>query len=165
MNSTNTTWHDLADQLTADQRDRLANADHLTDAEQLDMARHYADHNQLQVQLAGVPAPAGAVRCTGWFRDGEDGAGRGVYGKQWKVGGTTVEMGGDQTPDGAVRWRVEVEVAHGFSDLNSVQARDLAEALAEAADELDRLSGNPYPVDSTFHPCCGGIGRHVDCTG
>ena len=161
-----TTWHDLADQLTADQRDRLiANAAHLTDAELLSMAQHWADFDQLQTDLADVPAPAGAIRCSSWFRDGDQPT-RAAYGRNWRVGGTSIEVSCDQAADGSIGpWRTEIAVDQGFTELGQVATRDLAEALTEAADELDRLTGNLYPVDSRFHPCCRGIGRHVNCTG
>ena len=161
-----TTWHDLADQLTADQRARLAAAEDMPAAERLTMARHWADYAQLQTDLAAVPAPAGAIRCSSWFRDGDEGPTRAAYGQRWIFGGGSVEMSCDQTADGSIGpWRVEVAVDQGFSELGQVATRDLAEALTEAADELDRLTGNPWPVDSTLHPCCGGIGRHVNCKG
>ncbi|MCB1287295.1 MAG: hypothetical protein KDB47_06280 [Mycobacterium sp.] len=160
-----TTWQDLAGQLTAEQRERLAaNAGHLTEAELLAMARHWADYAQLQADLAAVPAPAGATRCSSWFRDGDEGPTRAAYGRCWVTGGGSVQLSCDQRADGSTApWRVEVAVDQGLADLGQVQTRELAEALTAAADELDRLSGNPYPVDSTYHRCCGGIGRHVNC--
>lgn len=160
--TTITTWTDLADELTADQRDRLEAAD-MPAADLLDLAQHWADVNRIQTDLAGVPAPAGAIRCSSWFRDGDQPT-RAAYGRSWRVGGTSIELSCDQAADGSIGpWCVEVALDQGFTELGQVQARDLADALTEAADELDRLSGNPWPVDSTFHRCCGGIGRHVNC--
>ena len=133
-----TTWADLADQLTADQRDRLtANAAHLTDAELLSMAQHWVDFDQLQTDLAGVPAPAGAIRCSSWFRDGDQPI-RAAYGQRWIFGGGSVELSVDQTADGSIGpWRVEVAVDDGLVDMSAAQARQLAAALTAAADAMD----------------------------
>ena len=140
MNSNDTaaTWQDLADQLTAEQRERLAaNAAHLTDAELLAMARHWLDFDKLQTELAGVPAPAGAVRCSSWFRDGDQPL-RSAYGQRWIFGGGSVELSVDQTADGSIGpWRVEVAVDDGLVDMSAAQARQLAAALTAAADAMD----------------------------
>lgn len=132
-----TTWHDLADQLTADQRARLAAAADMPPAELLAMARHWIDYAQLQADLAGVPAPAGAVRCSSWFRDGDQPT-RAAYRQRWIFGGGSVEVSCDQTADGATGpWRAEVAVDQGLVDMNAAQARQLAAALTAAADAMD----------------------------
>ena len=147
--TTPTTWHDLADQLTADQRARLAAAEDMPDAELLAMARHWADYAQLQADLAGVPAPAGAVRCSSWFRDGDQPT-RAAYKQRWIFGGGSVEVSCDQAADGATGpWRAEVAVDQGLVDMSAAQAgtsafemrksaaRQLAAALTAAADAMD----------------------------
>ena len=135
--TTPTTWHDLADQLTADQRARLAAAADMPPAELLAMARHWIDYAQLQADLAGVPAPAGAVRCSSWFRDGDQPT-RAAYRQRWIFGGGSVEVSCDQTADGATGpWRAEVAVDQGLVDMNAAQARQLAAALTAAADAMD----------------------------
>ena len=135
--TTPTTWHDLADQLTADQRARLAAAADMPPAELLAMARHWIDYAQLQADLAGVPAPAGAVRCSSWFRDGDQPT-RAAYKQRWIFGGGSVEVSCDQTADGATGpWRAEVAVDQGLVDMNAAQARQLAAALTAAADAMD----------------------------
>lgn len=132
-----TTWQDLADLLTAEQRDRLAAAADMPPAELLAMARHWIDYAQLQADLAGVPAPAGAVRCSSWFRDGDQPT-RAAYKQRWIFGGGSVEVSCDQTADGATGpWRAEVAVDQGLVDMNAAQARQLAAALTAAADAMD----------------------------
>ena len=77
------------------------------------MARHWIDYAQLQADLAGVLAPAGAVRCSSWFRDGDQPT-RAAYKQRWIFGGGSVEVSCDQTADGATGpWRAEVAVDQG----------------------------------------------------
>ena len=135
--TTPTTWHDLADQLTAEQRDRLAAADDMPPAELLAMARHWIDFAKLQTDLAAVPAPEGAVRCSSWFRDGDQPT-RAAYRQRWIFGGGSVEVSCNQAADGATGpWRAEVAVDQGLVDMNAAQARQLAAALTAAADAMD----------------------------
>ena len=136
--TTPTTWHDLADQLTADQRARLAAAEDMPAAERLAMARHWADYAQLQADLAAVPAPAGATRCSSWFRDGDEGPTRAAYGQRWIFGGGSVEMSCDQTADGSIGpWRVEVAVDQLMSVAEPVSNQTQADFLrAHGIDDL-----------------------------
>ena len=164
MNTTGTTqtWHDLAGDLMAwqvqglerSQADRVAGKlDHMSDAQfagfLLDRALGYARGNAADRERFGdVPVPAGDWRVwhwvadehpAGWARELESSTDR-------AVGGVEVGLQGWQFPDG----RVEATVAVSVDDLDGLQqtltaaeARELAEVIAQAADEVDRLNGVP----------------------
>jgi len=136
-----TTWRDITG-LTTEQADRLSNGGHLmTEADLLDMARDYRDHNILQASLAHIPEPAGATRITIWFDDLEGTVTREVYGTGWNIGNVNARITGTQNSTGAIVWRTEFDSVYGtVGDLNAVQAREMAAVMLKAADEVERLT-------------------------
>jgi hypothetical protein len=147
MTENTITWRDI-DGLTAEQTEQLTRGhahNLLTEAELLDTARDYATANLLQAAMAGIPTPAGAVRTTIWFDDGEVTT-REVYGKGWNVGNVNARITGTQDSAGAIVWRVEFDSVYGtVGDLTAVQVRELAEVLTEVTQELDRLNQDSPP--------------------
>jgi hypothetical protein len=87
-----------------------------------------------------VPIPYGAKSAGGW---GDDGAGgmqsRSVVWTEHHGGGVAVD--GRQWPDGTTDAAVSIYLGDG-TQLDAAQARKLAAALLDAADELDEI-GSP----------------------
>lgn len=142
-----TSWRDIADQLTPEQVDQLnGGADLMTAADLLDIARDFAARNLRQMAHADIPAPAGAVQVRNWCPNDDGTAVRDVYGNRWRVGNVIAVIAGEQSSDGAVVWRVELQAADGtLGDVNADQCRELAAVLAVAAAEVDRLDGITPP--------------------
>lgn len=132
-----TTWHDLADQLTADQRALLDAMDDdglLDDGLLLSLARKHAADN-LAAALLDVPAPPDATEVDEWddadspngyrcFRAAERIIGRGDLSWSRDI---MVGVRGVQYVDG----RVERTVVVGDVELPMTQARELAAVLTE----------------------------------
>jgi hypothetical protein len=134
------TWRDLADLLTPEQIAELEYCERyqippgVADAEhQMNCAHMMARHNFIQDLCADVAAPADAG---GEIGDWEEwGAG---YGRMYTVSSRgEVEIFGVQFDDGRIERNV---LCRADDSMTAVQARQLAQALLEAADELDRLS-------------------------
>ncbi len=132
------TWRDVADQLTAAQIDQLERLERDEPHTLLEMARQWATKNMTTgMPLDDVALPAGAVRTfdwqldSTWFRDFEGTARRGGPGR--------VQICGRQQADGSTRRWIAVHARH-LDALDAATARELAQALAEAADEMERLS-------------------------
>jgi len=113
--------------------------------------------------ISNIPLPHGAT-ADDWPSVDHDGVL--VRSLEWgrfdtsKVG---VSIDGSQRADGAYTRGISFYGVSEGQPIDSAQARELAAALIEAADELDRLDG-PHAVDSATRKCCGGIGRHTpDC--
>ncbi|HTX94571.1 MAG TPA: hypothetical protein VME67_06825 [Mycobacterium sp.] len=130
------TWRDVADQLTAAQIAQLERLEHDEPQTLLTMAREWAAKNvSAEMRFDDVAPPAGAVRTFGWqldsnwFRDFE-GTTRGRHAR--------VQIYGRQQEDGSTRRWIAVRARH-LDALDAAAARELAAALAEAADELERL--------------------------
>ena len=89
-----------------------------------------------------LPAPAGATRV---YRPGPNMAGQPVrcfLGTSRQVYDVTIDIDGEQHPDGRVERQIGVWIGDGPSAaLAAEQARELAAALLAAADELDALAG------------------------
>ena len=131
------TWRDVADQLTAAQIARLERLEHDEPQTLLAMAREWAAKNvSAEMPFDDVAPPAGAVRTFGWqldrnwFRDFEGTTRRGTHAR--------VQICGRQQADGSTRRWIAVHTRH-LDALDAAAARELAAALAEAADEMERL--------------------------
>jgi hypothetical protein len=144
-----TTWRDLADQLSPGQVDKLTEMELKAPpvVMLLDFARDMAEGNVAEaVHFGHLPVPADAVKVVRPHQDDDTGLWtRGFVGREWTAAGTTVWIDGEQRSDGHVsRWLIvsvrDLEESGG-DDLTGGQARELAAALIEAADELDRLGG------------------------
>ncbi|WP_156673178.1 MULTISPECIES: hypothetical protein [unclassified Mycobacterium] len=131
------TWRDVADQLTAAQIAQLERLERDEPQTLLDMARQWAAKNV----SAGMPfdtiaPPDGAVRTfdwqldRNWFRDFEGTTRRG--------GRARVQIYGRQQVDGSTRRWIAVHARH-LDALDGIAARELAAALTDAADEIERL--------------------------
>lgn len=140
------TWRDLTDQLTADQVEKLAGMEarsQMSAAETaealLEGAREWAAANMVdRVVFAEVPRPADATRFCMWS-DEEGGVWvRTFDGTRRSVGGKEVVfIDGRQYQDGRVERSIVLTV--GDDDYDAATARQLAAALIDAADELERL--------------------------
>ena len=140
-------WRDLRSELTPNQIARLEawEAQHPgEDSRLLVQARAFSQGNvATTVMLGHLPEPDGAVRvCRA--QEQEDGTwAREFVGTDRTVAGVSVTIEGVQHADG----RVERDVLVGVDDLpdrpggalTAEQARELGQALLDAAAELDRL--------------------------
>ena len=148
-----TTWRDLADQLTAKQRAMLDEWDSRPSHPDGDeghrrglvvVARQMAADNIAQETFARMPKPLGATSVDTWRADGDRPCTRRFTGPRHglvAVGGkaVTVDILGVQYSDGEVERTISVSA--DSVDLGSAHvARDLADSLNAAADDLDRLN-------------------------
>ena len=132
------TWRELADQLTAEQVAQLERLEHDEPQTLLEMARDWVTENMTNagVSFGDVAPPAGAVRTFGWqldrnwFREFE--------GTTRRVGRAGIHICGRQRADGS-SWRWITVQCRGLDVLDAAAARELSAALADAADELERL--------------------------
>jgi hypothetical protein len=131
------TWRDLADQLTPAQIAQLERLEHDEPKVLLEMARQWAAEKMTDaVPCDDVAPPAGAVRTFAWQRDGNwfrdfEGTTRGG-------GQARVHICGRQQADGSLRRWITVRARY-LDALDASAARELAAALTDAADELERL--------------------------
>jgi hypothetical protein len=132
------TWRDLADQLTAAQIAQLERLEHHEPQKLLEMARQWAAENMTDTVLFDdVAPPAGAVRTfawqldSNWFRDFE--------GTTRRVGRIGVHICGRQQADGSSRRWIAIHARH-LDALDAAAARELATALADAADEIESVN-------------------------
>ena len=142
----NITWRDITG-LTDEQTDRLSKGGAvLTEADLLDTARDFVARNQLQAAMADVPAPAWAIRTGAWYDDGGH-ITRSLYGGEVVLDTVTARVAGEQDSGGALTAWVEVieNRGHDGGGMTAGQARELAAALVQAADELDRMTGDAPP--------------------
>lgn len=132
-------WHGLRDQLTPQQIAKLTEAERAgTDAANLlDLARHYAGQHPGDTWHVDVAAPFGAAYCGHWDQDTDGRWSRGFDGTTRLSGGTAVVIRGLQDADGTVERHVSI----GAAKLTTWQARQLAAALINAADEIDQFDG------------------------
>ena len=108
-----------------------------TAAALLEGAREWARSNLTgRVMFAHMPKPAGAERVFGWEDDGDGRWSRRFDGTQRGFQQVSVDIVGVQWADGMVEGYVYID-AHGV-ELPAAAARDLADSLIAAADELDR---------------------------
>lgn len=140
------TWRDVADQLTAAQIAQLERLEHDEPQQLLEMARQWAAKNvSAGMPFDGVAPPDGAVRTfdwqldSNWFRDFE--------GTSRRCGRVRVQIYGRQQIDGSTRRWITVQTRH-LNALDVTTARELAAALTDAADEIERLSRETRHVRS-----------------
>lgn len=139
-----TNWTGLRDELTPEQIAMFTDAGHRPDEELLDAARHYASQNMLQKVLAHIATPDGAVETSSWYGSlgSDEPPTRTLYGQRWCVGNVKVRLIGEQSSDGTTTWQIEFREVEGTNgDVDSGQARELAQVLIDAADRLDQLNG------------------------
>ncbi|BBX98413.1 hypothetical protein MLAC_37070 [Mycobacterium lacus] len=127
----------MADRLTAAQIAQLDRLERDEPQALLEMARQWAVKNMTAAaSFEDVPPPAGAVRTfawqldSNWFRDFEGTTRRGRRAR--------VQICGRQQADGSARRWIAVHARY-LDALDVVGARELAAALNEAADEIERL--------------------------
>jgi hypothetical protein len=89
------------------------------------------------------PSPPDATEfLTGWIFDSDELTAvpsRVFRGRTWDVGVGDVTITGVQFHDGGIERHIVVLDTHADRELDAAQARQLAAALIEAANELDRL--------------------------
>ncbi|UXA05967.1 hypothetical protein KXD96_24310 [Mycobacterium sp. SMC-2] len=136
----------MADQLTAAQIAQLERLEHDEPQQLLEMARQWAAKNvSAGMPFDGVAPPDGAVRTfdwqldSNWFRDFE--------GTSRRCGRVRVQIYGRQQIDGSTRRWITVQTRH-LNALDVTTARELAAALTDAADEIERLSRETRHVRS-----------------
>jgi hypothetical protein len=140
------TWRDLRDQLTAEQISRLSGMEARTTmapseiaAALLEGARRWAAGNLAgRVLFSHVPAPAGVRQVFDWGNDGTGRWSRRFDGSKRGTSRVHVDIEGSQYADGTIERAIVVD-ADGVS-LTAAAARDIADSLNAAADELDELS-------------------------
>jgi hypothetical protein len=132
------TWRDVADQLTAAQIAQLERLERDEPQTLLEMAQQWATKNMTTGRpFDEVAPPAGAVRTfdwqldSTWFRDFEGTTRRGRQAR--------VQIYGRQQADGSTRRWIAVHTRH-LDALDAAGARELASALSEAADEMERFN-------------------------
>lgn len=142
-----TSWRDLADQLTPAQVDKLTEMElgARPVAMMLDFARDMAEGNVADAFHFGhLPVPTDATQVVRSHQDRDTGVWvRPFVGREWNIGGVSLWVDGEQSADGQVSRCLIVSVSDvgetGGGELTIDQARELAAAFGEAADELDRL--------------------------
>ncbi|GAA2776872.1 hypothetical protein [Mycolicibacterium pallens] len=154
-------WRDLADQLTPEQ---IAYVEHWeahpeipprADGLPVDPEHHrssliftateFAWRNAAAVRYAHIAPPPGATFVGDWagdLWDSGDPATRIFEGTKRTCGHMDVRIGGWQDSNGHTDWQITVDSNEKFNDgqMTSAVARQVAAAIVEAADELDRLS-------------------------
>jgi hypothetical protein len=133
-----TTWRDVADELTAKERASLERLERETQGRApaellLDLARRGIAGRLADMAYCDVPAPAHATWVGQWEEHVELGWSRSLVWREYRG----VAIDGNQQCDGTVVRGVSVYVEG--ERFTSAEARELAAALSEAADELDRL--------------------------
>lgn len=132
------TWRDVADHLTAAQIAQLESLERDEPQTLLEMAQQWAAQNvTAAAPFDHVAQPAGAVRTFGWQLDGNwfrDFEGTTRRGRQ-----VPVHICGRQQADGPTRRWISVHTRH-LNALDPMAARELAAALTDAAEEIERLS-------------------------
>jgi hypothetical protein len=149
-----TTWRDLADALTPHQIAYLENWESRPDLPPradgsarpsaqheralLFTAREYSGQNAAAALYADIAPPPEVGQHYPWEHFGDGTWTRFFVGTTRKVGSAEVMITGLQSSDGSIERSIGVD---GASDsLDASNARTLAAALLEAADELDRLA-------------------------
>jgi hypothetical protein len=131
------TWRDLADQLTAAQITQLERLECDDPQTLLEKARQWAAKNvTAAAPSTNVAPPAGAVRTFGWQRDSN--WFRDFEGTNRCAGRARVHIFGRQQADGSARRWIALYTRR-LDALSAAAARELAAALDDAADEIERL--------------------------
>lgn len=149
-----TTWRDLADALTPEQRayiedwERHPEIPPMADGSAPDPERHaaallfrareYVGQNAAAVLYADVTPPPEDGQHYPWEHDGDGKWTRFFMGTTRKVGDdSAVSIMGNQSVDGNIERTINIDGSD--EGLDAATARQLAAALIEAADELERL--------------------------
>jgi len=133
------TWRDLTDRLTAAQVAQLERLEHAEPQMLLQMAQRFAAENMTEAVLfEDVAPPAGAARTFAWQLDGGGKWFRDFEGPTRRVGRASVHIYGRQQADGSSQRWITMG-GRGLDAFDAASARQLAAALADAADELGRL--------------------------
>jgi hypothetical protein len=131
------TWREVADQLTDAQIAQLERLEREEPQTLLEMARQWAAKNMTTAApFDHVAQPAGAVRMFDWQLDGN--WFRDFEGTTRRAGQARVQICGRQHADGSTRRWIAVRTRH-LEALEPAAARELAGALTDAADEIERL--------------------------
>ena len=131
------TWRDVANKLTAAQIAHLERLECDEPKTLLEMARQWAAKNMIAaVPIGDVAPPAGAVRTFAWQLDGN--WFRDFEGTTRRGGPARVQIFGRQQADGSTRRWIAVP-ARQLDALDAAATRELAAALTDAADEIERL--------------------------
>jgi len=145
MTNSSITWRDLASGLTAEQVDSLTRQEqqfgnHADAALALfDLAHDHVQANKVDAQFADVLIPAGVEHVDHWTET-DAGWRREIQGRCWTVAGVTVWIGGYQYADGRVEAFLSVD-SH-TTELTAGDGRNVMAALAQAVEEVTRLSGS-----------------------
>jgi hypothetical protein len=132
------TWRDVAGQLTAAQIAQLERLERDEPHTLLEMAQQWAAKNMAAAPpLDQITPPTGAVRTFGWQRDSN--WFRDFEGTMRRGGLVRVQICGRQEADGSTRRWITVHTRH-LDALDAAAARELAAALTEAANEMERLT-------------------------
>jgi hypothetical protein len=150
--NTATTWRDLADQLTDQQRAGLARleAENVPAETLLGFARDHIEARLTDIALADVAIPAGAsTDWAGWGKNLQgDGYSRSLLWRSYEGGmadlrladsSISVDIDGRQQCDGSFTRHISLWGVDEGGALTSDQARAVAALLTHAADELERL--------------------------
>ncbi len=140
MTADNTTSRDLADMLTPQQIAELEYCEReqippgLADPQhRVNCAQMMARHNLIQQLCADIAAPVDAVGDPDAWQEWGDGYGRMYSVSSREVGEMSVQVLGVQFDDGRTERSI---LASGVEQMNAAEARQLAEALLAAADEM-----------------------------
>jgi hypothetical protein len=145
MDDTATSWRDLADQLTRQQISKLEAQEHggapeiVSDVAGwlLYLARNYASENLTGAVMFPDVRPPPGVTVYGW--DLED-CTRDFEGATTTIAGADLVIEGRQYADGHCERSIMLIRSDNHGGMSSAQARQLAAALLDTADEFDRLS-------------------------
>lgn len=140
-------WRDVADQLTPAQVSKLVGMElnGSSTAMMLTFARDMAEGNVTDAFHFGhLPVPADATQVVRSHQDRDTGVWiRPFVGSEWNIADVSLWVDGEQRADGQVSRSLIVSVSDvgetGGGELTIDHARELAAALIEAANELDRL--------------------------
>ncbi|BBX59773.1 hypothetical protein TM48_03961 [Mycobacterium shottsii] len=141
--NTATTWRDLADQLSADERAAFEHLENLAmpTAVLLDRARLEIEGRLVDIACADIPVPADATWVGKWEKNlKRDGYSRLLVWRESREPSMAVDIDGDQQCDGTVTRYISAYLGDE-PKFSSSQARKLAAMLVEAADALDAMGG------------------------
>lgn len=141
-----TTWRELADQLTENQRSSIARLEQELDGRAsapeylLSLARDCIEGNLTDMAYSDIPAPAGTTWVGDWEKNlKQEGWSRSLV--WWRFGASDLHIDGSQQCDGSYNREIALYAAKDdCTRLDSAGARRLAASLVAAAAELDRLN-------------------------
>jgi hypothetical protein len=143
-----TTWRDLACDLTAAEVTNIEGIELELGAEThgpailLEVARNYVLCRTVDAAYSDVPLPAGATGGSGWEKNlKRDGWSRALVWRDFGDGEMSVGIDGRQQCDGSYTRRISLWGVEDGGEITSVQAREAAALLIEAADVLDEMQG------------------------